>query len=323
MNSRDGVAYCVDTYEVIVEGDMGDKDQYDSSAHPPTAIAVSAPGVIPSIGVSYDQAVAICANTPVIDPAGVHRGFKHLVTSEEWRDAADGVVGKGGTRFPYGDDFDPNACATLDGDGRTVHQNLQPTGSLPDCVSAFGLFDQCGNAFEWADSGLTTDAQGWFGLAKSAGYPMGVDADGALIISSGWEPKLFRLHMASVLGTEHLVVDEDGRLTVPFDPARYAIGEEIPSGFLIFAGRLEGSTGTAYLPVTLSTSDSPMQPDKVPLRPIFDPPALPIPAKVGGAYYTGSPKDSCSTSRQSLMHAHDFTGTIGFRCACAPVRFLE
>ena len=319
----DTVLYCVDAYEVIVEGDMGDKDQLDPHAKPPTAVALSVKGVIPSTGVSFDQAVAICANTPVIDPAGGQHGFKQLVTVAEWRDAADGVPGRGGTRFPFGDEFDPTICATPDGSGAPIYQELQLTGSLPECVSAFGLYDQCGNAFEWADSGMSTDARGWFELTNSAGYSMGVDADGALTISAGWDPDLFQLRMAAIPIHEDLVVDEEGRLTVRFDPAQYVMRGEIPSGFLVFGDRPEGASGGAYLPITLLTKSPPMEADTVPLKPILDPPALPIPAKVGGAYYSGFPEDSCSTNAASFGHAHDFDGTIGFRCACAPVRFLE
>ena len=312
------ILYCVDTFEVVVEGDIGDKDQWAPGAIPPSAVASSKEGVIPSVGISFDQAVGICANTPVIGPDGEQYGVKHLVTREEWRDAADGVPGPGGTEFPYGNEVDADICATPDQFGNPVYDGLQPTGSLPDCVSAFGLYDQCGNAWEWADAGLATDAEVWFDLTASAGLMIEVDDDGYLSVSSGWAPSLVHLMMMCGIGPD-LTVDEDGRLLVWLNESSQA---QFSSGLLMFGDGFHTISGDEFLPVVLGLPDVPSFPFNCPLIPILDPPSVPIPVKLGGAYYAGFP-DSCGTMFHGLRHTHDFDGTIGFRCACPPMLFKE
>ncbi|MDP7113849.1 MAG: hypothetical protein QGH45_17905 [Myxococcota bacterium] len=121
--------YCIDTYEVVVEGEAGDLDQFAGGAQLPDAVAYSRPGEIPTAFISFGQALAICANTPVLDDDGVEVGRKWLATSAQWRDAADGVPGDGGSTYPYGDELDAAVCATPELDGTPVYDELQPTGS--------------------------------------------------------------------------------------------------------------------------------------------------------------------------------------------------
>jgi len=73
-----------------------------------------------------------------------------LCTSAQWEDACDGVVGPGGSRYPYGDTYEAGRCATGDKRGAALKQPVL-TGSRKGCVSAFGVHDMAGNLWEWAD----------------------------------------------------------------------------------------------------------------------------------------------------------------------------
>ena len=135
-------AWCIDAYEVTaVDG-----------------VPTLAAGTEPTVGVTYEDAAAACAASPAVDAGGAAYAMRHLATAEEWEDAGDGTLGEGGLVFPWGDTFDDTRCVTLTSDGVLQFDGLQPTGSMPECVSGFGLYDMVGNAWEWTDSGVTLDA---------------------------------------------------------------------------------------------------------------------------------------------------------------------
>ncbi|MBU1627996.1 SUMF1/EgtB/PvdO family nonheme iron enzyme, partial [bacterium] len=75
------------------------------------------------------------------------RANKRLCTRGEWGDACDGVIGPGGWRYPYGDDFDWSAKTCNRRDNDNLH--FSPTGSYEACVSRFGAYDMNGNYWEW------------------------------------------------------------------------------------------------------------------------------------------------------------------------------
>lgn len=135
--------FCIDAWEATVTGDLGPDDQLPEwPGTATTAVASSAAGVVPTAPTSWYQARGACLN------AG-----KHLCTVEEWT-AACGVAA-----FPWGDAPMPEeVCAVPAPDGTTAWTELQPTGSLPDCRSPAGVYDQIGNAWEWADPGTLDDA---------------------------------------------------------------------------------------------------------------------------------------------------------------------
>lgn len=134
--------FCIDAYEPTITGDLGYADQLvEFPGTATTGVASSEAGVLPTEPTSWYQARGACLN------AG-----KHLCTVDEWLTAC----GEGA--FPWGDEPLPQAvCAVPAEDGAPYPDGLQPTGSLPDCRSPSGIFDQIGNAWEWADPGTFDD----------------------------------------------------------------------------------------------------------------------------------------------------------------------
>ena len=93
------LAFCIDRYEVTVTGELGDVNQLTPDAAPTEALAEALEGKLAAFDISWTQARAICENSG-----------KRLPTSEEWEDAADGVVGPGGSAYPYDPVFDESAA---------------------------------------------------------------------------------------------------------------------------------------------------------------------------------------------------------------------
>ena len=72
-------------------------------------------------------------------------GFR-LPTEQEWEKAASWDQNKQAKRkYPWGDEFDPSRCNTLEGGpGKTT-----PVGAYLNGASAYGCYDMAGNVFEW------------------------------------------------------------------------------------------------------------------------------------------------------------------------------
>lgn len=95
----------------------------------------------PVVGVSRYDALAYCAW--LNESLG---GQFRLLNEFEWEAAARG----GDDRiYPWGDDFDPWRCNTLESGkrGTTAVGEYSPSGDSP-----FGLVDMAGNVWEWTDS---------------------------------------------------------------------------------------------------------------------------------------------------------------------------
>ncbi len=156
-------SFCIDAWETSVTGDLGNRDQ--GAAFPDgstTATATALSGVVPTIHITWYQAYAVCAASG-----------RHLCTVDEWQQAC------GAAKYPWGDaPAAVDVCAVANIDGSTTWTDTQPTGSLPACVSAGGVYDQMGNAWEWADPGATT-GDGLPATAKLGGawYAGGADAE--------------------------------------------------------------------------------------------------------------------------------------------------
>lgn len=139
--------FCIDPFETTLSADdlsaaLGELDQSDvwPDTHV-TAVATPLEGVIPTVQLSWYQAYGACLATG-----------KHLCTVTEWQKAC------GDGELPWGDTPAPEeVCAVPAPDGTTEWTELQPTGSLPECRSPAGVFDQIGNAWEWADPESATD----------------------------------------------------------------------------------------------------------------------------------------------------------------------
>ena len=265
-----GSALCVDRYEARVDGALGSKDQFASPDA--KATAVSAAGQHPSTGVTFSQAWQVCLNPG-----------KRLGTSAEWQDAGDGVVGDGGTAYPYGDAWDPQACVTWE---RGLDAPLA-SGSSPACASSFGVDDLVGNLWEWTVGEGRIDVDGWL-----AERPIS-ERDG-LLVSDKAAKDWF------VQGTR-VDVDPDGVLFLPSNPVW-------PRAYLRTSGR--ATSAEELLPVELVAQD-----DRTVLRLLREVDGRPVPDKRGCGYYTVG-NTNCGLDNSSVGdHFHDFDGTIGFRCA--------
>jgi formylglycine-generating enzyme required for sulfatase activity len=114
----------------------------------------------PAVGVDWFDAYAYLA----------HQG-KRLPTELEWEKAARG---EHGTRYPWGDEFDPDALRWFGSvfgppenlehwretlstfDDATPAVTTVPVGSFPRNVSSYGVYDLVGNCWEWTDTNYVT-----------------------------------------------------------------------------------------------------------------------------------------------------------------------
>lgn len=100
------------------------------------ASVCSREGVLPWTEVSWVEAAEACESIGA-----------RLCTGAEWD---GGCRGEGRAIFPYGQDYDPEACNVLESpDGCFNACRLVTTGQYERCVSASGVHDMSGNAAEW------------------------------------------------------------------------------------------------------------------------------------------------------------------------------
>lgn len=97
----------------------------------------------PVVGVSMHDAVAYCNWLS----KATKREYR-LPTEAEWEKACRGVDGR---IYPWGEDFDPWRCNTLESglEGTSAVDVYVPAG-----VSPMGAVDMCGNVWEWTSSPL-------------------------------------------------------------------------------------------------------------------------------------------------------------------------
>ncbi len=103
-------AYCVDLYE------------YPNK-----------PGAPPKTNIAWQDAEASCESQG-----------KRLCSEAEWERACKGP---GNQRYPYGNEYKPNVCATQIADGQKRY--LTASGQAAGCRSTFGIYDMSGAAREW------------------------------------------------------------------------------------------------------------------------------------------------------------------------------
>ena len=102
----------------------------------------------PVVGVCWYEAMAYCAwLTERINESPNQRIIVRLPSEAEWEKAAR-WDGKRARRFPWGDDWDPFQCNSLEGRVLTT----TPVGIYPDGVSPCGALDMVGNVWGWTCS---------------------------------------------------------------------------------------------------------------------------------------------------------------------------
>lgn len=253
---------------------------------------VSKIGEYPSSNISYYDAQEYCASIAHTSPV-------RLPTIEEWNDAGDGMIGPGGTSYPWGDEFHAGECILPYED--SIWSSHQTCGYLDTCTSIFGVYDQIGNLWEWANSNLYVDIDMWMLYQQEQGYSFSI-TNGALHTS---EHTLHGVH-PFVVGLSQSSIDiVDGtvwvRLAQPFR-------QDLPGVGYLKSNDLGVPSSRDFLPISLLWDDTR---HNAQIMVDTHRNGEPIPAKVGGAYYSGA------DSRLDTVfwgHVPDFDGSIGFRC---------
>lgn len=91
-------------------------------------------GELPLAGVTYDQAKELCKAYG-----------KRLPTAIEWALACGGAME---FPYPYGETYKKDAC-WMD---RAYSAGPVLSGSMPQCVSQYGIYDMTGNVWEWTET---------------------------------------------------------------------------------------------------------------------------------------------------------------------------
>jgi len=121
-------------------------------------------GSHPVVLVTHDDAVAYCKW--LSDDLG--RAVR-LPTEAEWEKAARGGVD--GQRYPWGNDIDPTRGNFLPDASIKRQRGTRPTGTYPP--NAYGLYDVCGNVWEWVSDWYGRDYYGLGELRDPSGPPSG------------------------------------------------------------------------------------------------------------------------------------------------------
>ena len=108
-------------------------------------------GSHPVVLVGYDDAAAYCAWLSTTTARSVR-----LPTEAEWEKSAR--AGSDGLRYPWGNDIDASRGNYLTDPSTRPQRGTRPTGTYPP--NAFGLYDVCGNVWEWVADWYSADYYG-------------------------------------------------------------------------------------------------------------------------------------------------------------------
>jgi sulfatase modifying factor 1 len=105
-------------------------------------------GSHPVVLVRYEDALAYCRWLSQT----INRAVR-LPTEAEWEKAAR--AGAEGLRYPWGDDIDATRGNFLADPPTRPQRGTRPTGTYPP--NAYGLYDVCGNVWEWVSDWYSAD----------------------------------------------------------------------------------------------------------------------------------------------------------------------
>src|SRR5260370_25361549 len=120
-------------------------------------------GSHPVVLVRYDDALAFCKW--LSDELG---RVVRLPTEAEWEKAARGAVDV--HRYPWGNDIDASHRNFLTDPSVKRQRGTRPTGTYPP--NAYGLYDMCGNVWEWESDWYGPDYDG----QRDPRHPRGPDS---------------------------------------------------------------------------------------------------------------------------------------------------
>ncbi|HXI31823.1 MAG TPA: formylglycine-generating enzyme family protein [Vicinamibacterales bacterium] len=129
-------------------------------------------GSHPVVLITYEDTVAYCRWLS----EELQRQVR-LPTEAEWERAARGGVD--GYRYPWGNDIDPSRCNYLTDASIKRQRGTRPTGTYPP--NAFGLYDVCGNVWEWVSDWYSPD---YYGTGDTRD-PRGPDSGAMRIVRGG------------------------------------------------------------------------------------------------------------------------------------------
>ena len=155
----------IPTYDILIEGGL-------RQVYPDPEVCWD----LPVIAISWDDARAWCAWAS--DRQGV---ILRLPSENEWEKAARGVDGR---RFPWGQAYDAT-FANWRG-SRASYSQLEPPGTYPTDVSAYGVLDMCGGASNWCEGWYKRDQ----GLRAYRGNNWATATARSLAERSGFFPRV-------------------------------------------------------------------------------------------------------------------------------------
>ena len=268
--------------------------------------SISQQGALPSTNVSFLKAIEACENTDVFDSSGEVHGKMRIATLQHWKDAGDGVIGDGGSAFPWGEQYD-GRCIMDEEHRPPQYQTHLPSGSAPTCKSDAGVYDQIGNLWEWVDTGQVASKSLF--LNKVNQRLSGSSIVGETIHVPRRLLSSLRLQTICASLTELDLMN--GRLVVRLQERISTHCEHGGKGYLAYNLSHSPQAGD-LLPVHLEPTSDPLQ-----MNVNYDAAreGERIGAKAGGSFYSGAGNDLQAIW---IGHIPTFNGSIGFRCEADP-----
>lgn len=265
-------------------------------------------GNLPEKNISLTDAMEHCEKMPVLDSKGNEHGKMRLASLKNWRDAGDGVLGEGGSTYPWGE-VDDGRCI-LDHPKRPMRwKEHQPSGSAEGCKSIFGVYDQIGNLWEWVDLELTVTLKDWLSRMKENGFTVSVDSETDEIHFLKDELRFIAVN--SICIQQQKLFLKDGMLYSKLERPMSPHCEFGGQGYLL-PKNLKNPQKGDVLPIRAQTTENPLV---IKILYASRREGEVLGAKVGGSFYSGAGNNLDTIW---IGHIPSFNGSIGFRCEADP-----